>query len=525
MRREEMVKAIEKTEEWDVVVIGGGASGLGAALDSVSRGYKTLLLERDDFAKGTSSRSTKLIHGGVRYLAQGDIALVFEALHERGLLMQNAPHLVSNQTFVIPNYDWWGGPYYGIGLKVYDMMAGKLGLGASENISKKKTLEAIPTVKQEGLRGGVVYKDGQFDDARLAIQLARTIVDRGGTVTNYMGVEGLLKNEDGRIVGVETLDRESGKRYEIKAKAVINATGVFVDSILKMDDAEAKKTIVPSQGIHLVLNKEFLPGDCAVLIPKTDDGRVLFAVPWYGKVVLGTTDTLIEKPAAEPEALRKEVKFILKTAGQYLTRKPKRKDIKSIFVGLRPLAAPKSEGKNTKEISRGHKIVVSLSGLVTMTGGKWTTYRKMGQDAVDQALIVGGLEESASATRNLRIHGYEEKAADDDRLAAYGTDRHELHKLIADNRDFGDPLHPELPYTKAEVVWAIRHEMARTVEDVLARRTRALFLDARTSIQMAPMVAELMGEELNWKEDKVKDEVSGFIDLAKKYLPNKKKED
>jgi len=519
MRREKMIKALENKgdSEWDIVVIGGGASGLGAALEAASRGYETLLLEQADFAKGTSSRSTKLIHGGVRYLAQGDIALVYEALNERGLLMQNAPHLVKNQTFVIPNYDWWGSTFYTIGLKVYDMMAGKLGLGPSENISKAETLKLIPTVKKEGLRGGVIYQDGQFDDARLALQLAKTTVEKDGVVLNYTKVTGLLKNTQGRITGVQATDLETDKVYRIRAKAVINATGVFVDSVLNMDDASGKKTIVPSQGIHLVLDREFLPGNSAVLIPKTDDGRVLFAVPWYGKTVLGTTDTLIDEASSEPRALSEEVDFILNTAGRYLTRRPKKEDVRSVFAGLRPLSAPKSKGKKTKEISRGHKILVSLSGLITMTGGKWTTYRKMGEDVIDQAIIVADLDERISVTKHLQIHGYEENDSARDHLTAYGTDRHRIMALIEENPDWGEKLHPAFSNIKAEVIWAVRNEMARTMEDVLARRTRTLFLDAKASMEAAPTVAEMMSQELNWDAEKMKSRIDAYLELAKGY--------
>jgi glycerol-3-phosphate dehydrogenase len=519
MKREEMIKQLEdhQSKPWDVLVIGGGASGLGAALEAASRGFKTLLLEQADFAKGTSSRSTKLIHGGVRYLAQGDIALVFEALHERGLLMKNAPHLVSNQTFVIPNYDWWEGPYYTLGLKVYDMMAGKLGLGPSVSISKEETMKAIPNIREEGLRGGVIYQDGQFDDSRLAINLAQSIADLDGTVLNYMKVSGLLKNDE-IVCGVKAIDQESLKEYKIEANVVINATGVFVDDILRMDDSESPRTIVPSQGVHIVLEKEFLQGDSAILIPKTDDGRVLFAVPWYGKVVVGTTDTMIKEPSLEPRALDEEVEFILKTAGDYLTRVPSRQDVLSVFAGLRPLAAPKENSTKTKEISRGHKIIVSLSGMITMTGGKWTTYRKMGEDAIDQAIIVADLDERSSSTKFMPIHGHDEEAIDGAPLRFYGSDRHKILKLIEEDPRLGEKLHPKLDFMKAEVIWAVREEMARTIEDVLSRRVRALFLDARASVEMAEEVAGLMAPHLGWDGARVGKELEKYKSIAKGYI-------
>ena len=519
MKREDMIKQLEERQgkPWDVLVIGGGASGLGAAVEAVSRGYKTLLLEQADFAKGTSSRSTKLIHGGVRYLAQGDIALVFEALHERGLLMKNAPHLVSNQTFVIPNYDWWEGPYYTLGLKVYDMMAGKLGLGPSISISKKETIKAIPNIREEGLRGGVIYQDGQFDDSRLAINLAQTIADFDGTVLNYMQVRDLLKNED-IVKGVTAVDLETKKEYRIEAKAVINATGVFVDDVLRMDDAQSANTIVPSQGVHIVLEKEFLQGDSAILIPKTDDGRVLFAVPWCGKVVVGTTDTMVKEPSLEPRALDNEVEFILKTAGDYLTRFPSRRDVLSVFAGLRPLAAPKENSTKTKEISRGHKIIVSLSGLITMTGGKWTTYRKMGEDTIDKAIIVADLDERGSSTKFMPIHGHDEEAVEGEWLRSYGSDRHKISELIKRDASLGERLHPKLDFTKAEVIWAVKEEMARTIEDVLARRVRALFLDARASMEMAESVADLMAPHMRWNEARIAKEIATYKSLAKGYI-------
>jgi glycerol-3-phosphate dehydrogenase len=407
MNRQEMLKRLKKVKEWDIVVVGGGASGLGTALDAASRGFKTLLLEQHDFAKGTSSRSTKLVHGGVRYLQQGDISLVLEALRERGLMLQNAPHLVRNQSFIIPNYEWWGGPFYTVGLKMYDMMAGKLGLGPSKSLSFDQTVKSIPTLVQKGLKGGVIYHDGQFDDARMAVALAQTCTDYGGTVLNYMEVQDLTKDNEDLIDGVKVKDIESGKIHEIKAKAVVNATGVWADKVMQMDDPEARDMIRPSQGIHLVLDQSFLQSKHAIMIPHTSDGRVLFAVPWHNRVIVGTTDTLVNEALLEPKALEEEIEFVLETAGLYLNKVPTRKDVKSIFAGLRPLAAPQdNEEKSTKEISRHHKVLISLSGLITITGGKWTTYRKMGEDAVDKAILLAGLAERKSITENLMIHSY-----------------------------------------------------------------------------------------------------------------------
>ena len=520
MKRAQTVKQLELHPNmvWDVVVIGGGATGLGAGVDAASRGYKTLLVEQDDFAKGTSSRSTKLVHGGVRYLAQGDINLVLEALHERGLMMKNAPHLVKNQQFLIPNYDWWDGPFYTVGLKVYDMMAGKLGLGPSIHIDKETTMQNIPNLQEEGLRGGVIYHDGQFDDSRLAINLAQTITDNRGYVINYMKVTGLLKSDDGMVEGVEVVDQETGKVYPVKAKAVVNATGVFVDQINLLDNPHSKPLVVPSQGVHLVLDKSFLQSEYAIMIPKTSDGRVLFAVPWHGKVVVGTTDTPVEKASLEPIALAEEIDFILNNAGQYLAKSPTKADVKSVFAGLRPLAAPQDENEETKEISRSHKIIVSNSGLITIIGGKWTTYRQMGEDIIDKAIMIGGLDDHDCETKNMPVHGYIKNVDRKDHLYVFGSDIPKIKTLLSTNPELDERLDERLPYKKVEVIWGVREEMARTVEDILARRTRALFLDASASIDMAPTVAWLMAEELGYDENWEKKQIEEYTELAKGYL-------
>ncbi|MVN77763.1 FAD-dependent oxidoreductase [Hymenobacter sp. HMF4947] len=505
---------------WDLIVIGGGATGLGVAIDGLSRGYKTLLLEQTDFAKGTSSRATKLVHGGVRYLAQGDIGLVREALYERGLLLKNAPHLVKNQSFIIPNYEWWGGPYYTLGMKIYDLMSGKLSLGAASHISKQETIERLGNIKQEGLHGGVVYQDGQFDDARLAINLAQTAVELGGTLLNHCAVQGILKDAQGQVAGVKAVDNETGKLYEIKAKAVVNATGIFVDEILQMDKPGTKKLVRPSQGVHIVLDKSFLPGNDAIMIPKTDDGRVLFAVPWHERVILGTTDTPLNEYSEEPKALEAEINFILRTAGRYLARAPKRSDALSVFAGLRPLAAPQDGSAKTKEISRSHKILVSDAGLITITGGKWTTYRRMGQDTVNKAISLGKLPKAESQTINLAIHGALATSDDDRRnhLYVYGSDQPALHDLIKQQPALGEKLDNTLEFLQAEVVWAARYEMARTVEDVLARRVRVLFLDAEAAIRMAPTVAALLAQELDHDYAWQQAQVAGFTKTAQNYL-------
>ena len=516
MKRSEMMKRLESTALWDMVIIGGGASGLGVAVDAAKRGYKTLLLEMSDFSKGTSSRSTKLVHGGVRYLQQGNVSLVLEALKERGLLIQNAPHLVRNQSFVVPNYDWWEGPFYGIGLKVYDMLAGKLGLGPSKNLTLEKTKEYLPTLETEGLKGGVIYYDGQFDDSRLAVNLAQTSAGLGGTLINYMKVKGLQKAND-LVQGVTAEDTLTGKEYEVKARVVINATGVFSDSVLKMDDPDAEDIISPSQGVHLVVDGKFLSGKTAIMVPHTDDGRVLFAVPWHGKVVLGTTDTPVNAPDLEPRAQEEEIEFILKHAAQYLTEDPTREDVRSVFAGLRPLVKA-GDSKKTASLSRDHTLLVSSSGLVTIAGGKWTTYRKMAEDVVDNASAVAGLNPKECETEDLRIHGWLKNVDLSDSLVMYGSDAIGIQKLIKERPELGEKLHDRLPYVKAEVIWATRNEMAMTVEDVLSRRTRALLLDAKASLEMAPIVAELMAEEMGESKIWQEKQIGEYSQLAKGYI-------
>ena len=514
--RKSLVDSVKSVEKWDVIVIGGGATGLGVALDSVTRGYKTLLLEQVDFAKGTSSRSTKLVHGGVRYLAQGNIDLVKEALYERGLLSKNAPHLVKNQSFVIPNYRWYEGIYYTIGLKAYDFLAGKLSLGKSTHINKGETLKRVKTIRQDKLRGGVVYQDGQFDDSRLAVNVAQTCVEHGASVLNYFKVNNLII-EDKAIKGVSAKDMETGEDYKFFGEAVINATGVFTDDILKMENPNARNMVKPSQGVHLVFDKSFLPGEDAIMIPKTEDGRVLFAVPWHDKVIVGTTDTQLDEHSLEPSALEKEIEFILKTFNNYLEKKVTRADVRSIYAGLRPLAAPKDGSEKSKEISRSHKVLVSETGLITITGGKWTTFRRMAQDTVNEAISLGKLPKKECKTTDLKIHGAKENPDLSNHLYIYGSDQPEIQNLINEDSSLGEKLHPRLDFLKAEVVFAARHELARTVDDVLARRVRMLFMDAKAAIESAPEVAALLAKELGkdeaWKEKQVAD----FKEIAKHY--------
>ena len=508
MNRRKLVAELKKQSEtvWDIIVIGGGATGLGIALDGASRGYKILLLEQSDFAKATSSRSTKLVHGGVRYMAQGDLLLVMEALHERGLMLKNAPHLTFNQEFVIPIYTFWDALMYTVGLKFYDLLAGRLSMGKSYFISRNNTLGRLPQLIPEGLKGGVVYHDGQFDDSRMALALAQSCVEEGGLVLNYFKVTGLLKNDNGQISGVIAKEATSGEEFSIKANLVINATGVFADDIARMDNPRSKPTIKPSHGVHIVLDKSFLHSSSAIMIPKTDDGRVLFAIPWYDEVVVGTTDTPLDAISLEPIALEKEINFILHTAEKYLVKPPHRKDILCIFAGLRPLAANPDNPASTNEVSRRHKITLSPSGLLTIIGGKWTTYRRMAEETIDKAIKSGFLEKRKCVTSTLKLTTLMINNSSS-RLIIYGEGLYEIEKIISENPELGNPIDARLPYSGAEIVWICRNEMPFSIEDVLARRTRALFLNARVSSEVAPEVARLMAKELGldvkWQEEQV----------------------
>jgi glycerol-3-phosphate dehydrogenase len=516
MDRNIELQKLQQDLVWDVIIIGGGATGLGAAVDAACRGYKTLLVERFDFAKGTSSRATKLVHGGVRYLAQGNIKLVRDALKERGLLLKNAPHVSSKMQFVIPNYTWWAKLYYGIGLKIYDALSGKLGLGNTNIVSAKKAVQYLPEIKTKNLWGAVIYTDGQFDDARLAINLAQTAVENGATVLNYMAVSGLLK-EESKITGVACKDSFSEKKFKLKAKVVINATGVFVDDVMNMDNNDGENIVAPSQGIHIVIEKKFFKSDKALMVPKTTDGRVLFAVPWHNYVIVGTTDTAVNKIDIEPLPLQEEVNFILQNLNQYLSADIKSSDVKSVFVGLRPLVKRKG-AKNTSLLARDHTIIISESKMITITGGKWTTYRKMAEEVINNATLVGNLAKQKSTTANLHIHGYTNEQIGEEHLKVYGSDAVEIKRLYLENSLWQEKIHANFNYTKAQIIWAVRNEMALTVEDVLARRLRMLFLDAAAAMAAAPIVVKLMAIEMNKNDDWIATEIISFNTLAKQYL-------
>lgn len=513
MNRHEMLQRLQEDTVWDIVIIGGGATGIGTALDAAARGYKTLLLEQYDFAKGTSSRSTKLVHGGVRYLAQGNIKLVTEALKERGVLLQNAPHVCHTQNFIIPCYSLWRKLYYGIGLKLYDLMAAKLSLGSTKIVNAGYVLQHLPGIKKQGLKGGIVYTDGQFDDARLALNLAQTACEQGAAVINYCRAADFIFTNN-KIAGVVAEDVLSKKQYHIHTKTIINATGVFADTLMrKAHDHSA--SIAPSQGVHIVVDKKHFEGTAALMIPKTTDGRVLFAVPWHDKIILGTTDTAVNTAVIEPAATSEEVSFIISNFNSYAAVPITQKDVLSVFTGLRPLI--KKEGvKGTAALNRHHAVFTSISGLITVTGGKWTTYRKMAEDTVNAAEKQLGLHKP-SVTASLKIHGYT-TAKNSTHTSVYGSDAIAVEKLWDEDESTVKKIHPAYNITGAEVVWAVRNEMAQTVEDVLARRTRMLFLDAAAAMESAPQVADLMAKELQQDDVWIQQQVSAFTLLAKQYL-------
>lgn len=515
--RNEAFQKVKNTATFDIAIIGGGATGLGIAVDAASRGYKTLLIEKYDFAKGTSSKSTKLVHGGVRYLANGDVKLVFSALKERGLIFQNAPHVSFVQSFVIPSYHWFSKLKFLIGLKIYDWMAGSLRIGKSVMLSKNEVIQKLPKVKTSGLLGGIQYFDGQFDDARLALNLAQTAIEYGATVLNYTEAVAIEKDENGQVSGLTIKDLDQSQSYTVKAKTVINATGIFVDDILKLDSKTHKNLVRPSQGTHIVVDRKFLGNQDALMIPETSDGRVLFGVPWHGKVLLGTTDTPLDTHTIEPRPLEEEINFILNTANDYLEQAPNRQDVLSVFAGLRPLAAPTAgDGGSTKEISRDHKLIKSESNLITITGGKWTTYRKMAEETVDLAIATGKLDPKPCKTTTLQIHGYS-KDRRHDHWQVYGSDVVGIQQLIVENPTWGEKLHPSYDIVLAEVIWACRNEMVLHVEDFLARRVRFLLLDAKASLEVAPQVAHLMAQELQKDESWIQQEIKDYSILVNNY--------
>lgn len=518
MVRDQMLAAIrDRTTPWDMIIIGGGATGLGVAVDAASRGYEVALFEQSDFAKGTSSRSTKLIHGGVRYLQQGNVALVTEALTERGRLLRNAPHLVRKLAFIVPSYQWWESSFYGIGLRLYDLLAGKDGFGRSRHLSRVEVLSEIRSIQAEGLRGGTRYYDAQFDDARLAINLAATAIEQGAVAANYVSVIAVDKDAGGLARGVTVRDEETGEQIETTGRIIINAAGPFVDQVRRLDRPAAAPVVVPSQGTHVVLDRSFIPQEAATMVPRTTDGRVMFAIPWHDVALVGTTDTPVEDVDLEPRPLDAEIDFILATANRYLARPAGRADIKSVFAGIRPLVRS-GTGRKTAALSRGHAILIDPdSGMMSVVGGKWTTYRRMAQDVVDQAATLAELPPAACQTATLPIHGYHEQADIFGRLAFYGTDATAVRELMALGPQNATPVHPRLEMTRAEVLWACRHEMARTVDDILARRSRSLLFDARAAADAAQAVAHTMASELGRDDNWIQRQIAAFREIAAGY--------
>lgn len=499
---------------WDLVVIGGGATGVGIAVDAATRNYRVALVERHDFGKGTSSRSTKLAHGGVRYLEQGNVRLVREALHERGRMVENAPHLVHPLPTIVPLHSRRERFYYGVGLKVYDLLSGRLRLGPSRYLTLSETTAEIPTLETRGIVGGIRYYDGAFDDARLLVNLMQTAIEEGATCVNYVNVRELIK-DSGRVAGVVAEDAETGRELRIRAKVVINATGPFSDQVRRLDEPQAPAAIVPSQGIHLVFDRSFMPGDAALIVPKTRDGRVIFAIPWHEHTMVGTTDTELKDAPVDPKPLPEEISFLLETIAPYWTRKPQAGDIRAIFAGIRPLARS-DDSKSSSKLARDHLIRVSASGLVSILGGKWTTYRRMAEDCVDRAAEVGGLLSTPCRTKTLLIHGGQGKSVAGT-LAYYGSDGAAIVALAESRPELNQLLAGRLPHMAAQVVWAARHEMARSVEDVLARRVRALFYDAEAAIAAAPLVAQLMAAELGRDMAWQREQLAAFSSIAGLY--------
>ena len=507
----------QRATPWDLLVVGGGATGVGIALDAASRGLEVVLLEQSDFGKGTSSRSTKLVHGGVRYLKQGNLTLVRDALRERTLLRNNAPHLVHELPFLIPCRSRWERFFYGTGMKLYDVLAQRKSFGRSYGVSKSQALRLIPRLRTERLAGGVVYTDGQFDDARLLISMARTASELGACMLNHMAVTGLTHDAAGKLSGATAIDSESGETYGIAARCVVNAAGPFCDAVRRLDDPDCEPMVAASQGVHIVLPLSFLAGETALMVPKTSDGRVLFVIPWHGHALVGTTDTPIERATLEPRHTKDEVRFLLETAAQYLTKVPTVDDVLSVFTGVRPLVKGDPSAR-TASLSRDHIIRVSPAGLITITGGKWTTVRKMAEDCVDRVLVELGKGPRPCRTETLKLHGYVEAPAGQGPQAVYGSDAPGLGAIEADRPGLAEPLHDALTLRGSEVVWAVRHEMARTVEDVLARRSRALILNARAALAVAARVAELMAAELGRDEAWQRSQVEQFSELAKGYF-------
>lgn len=528
MKRDQQLEQLKSTSHFDLLIIGGGATGCGVALDAASRGLKVALVEMNDFAEGTSSRSTKLVHGGVRYLEAAikkldrvQYNLVKDGLHERYTLLKNAPHLANRLPLVTPIYRWIDVPYVYAGLKLYDLLAGQRGIGHSQLLSRKEALRRFPTLKAAGLKAGVLYYDGQFHDARMALSLALTAAQEGATIANHVRVCELLKN-DGKICGARLVDRINGESWHIAASGIINATGPFTDQIRGLDIPETAPILSASSGIHIVLDKSFAPPDTGLLIPETDDGRVLFVLPWEGHALVGTTDDPA-KISEHPKAQEAQITYLLKHIGRYFNLQVERTDIKAVWSGLRPLVRDPT-ATDTAQLARDHVIEISASGLLTIAGGKWTTYRKMAEDTVNAALkqfrlnpahktcqteqlpLVGGKDYRETIQQELQ-----QNTAFSANIAAYlqrtyGDQAFQVAELAT--TDGGKLLCQGHPILEAEVVYAVRHEMAERVIDVLARRTPLALVDQAASRRVISQVAELMASELGWDNTRIEAEVT-----------------
>jgi len=524
LSRDKAIQRVRSREEpWDLIIVGGGATGVGIAIDAASRGLECLLVEQSDFGKGTSSRSTKLVHGGVRYLRQGNITLVRDALRERSLLLKNAPHLVHDLSFLIPCKSRWERFFYGTGLWLYDLLSTRNSFGRSRQLSASDAQKLAPTVQPKRLQGGVVYHDGQFDDSRLLINMARTAVENGACLVNYLAVTRILKNDNGQVRGVSLFDLEPQTELIAEASCVVNATGPFCDAIRRMDDQDCESMVAASQGVHLVLPRHFFPGNLALMVPETADGRVLFLIPWHDRIIVGTTDTPIDQATMEPQAQADEIKFLLDTLAQYLINPPKLTDVRSIFTGIRPLVRGDKSAR-TASLARDHVLKLSTSGLLTITGGKWTTVRKMSEDCVDRVVKILGYQVRPCQTESMLIHGADLKPTREsqslDSRSYYGSDLQQIQKLEKDKPELAAKLHPSLDIRISDIVWAVEMEMARTVEDVLARRTRSLFLDSRASLEIANKTAEVMSEYLGRDQTWIDEQVASFQETASHFLPS-----
>lgn len=516
MNRPHAVRRLAE-EEFDVLITGGGATGTGCALDAQVRGFKTALIEQEDFAAGASSRSTKLIHGGVRYLEKAardidfsQVKFVREALLERAVMIRNAPYLAGHLPLVIPVYSSFDKLYYAVGLNIYDLLAGRHNLAPSRRLDRTETLALLPSLRNDArLKGGILYWDGQFDDARYAVMLARTAADNGAAVANHVRLLDFEKNA-GVLVAALVRDELTGREFRIRAKAFINATGAFADHVRSLARPQARPRLKPTKGIHIVLPREVIPGATALLIPKTDDGRVIFAIPWHEAVLVGTTDSESDTVANAPPVLDEEIMYLLDHLNRYLARPLAPQDVRASFAGLRPLLDAGGV-EDTKFLSRGHDVEIDGSGLISVLGGKWTTYRLMAKDAIDVlALRLGAgspectteevplygavAGETGEAVRQLRSRtGWNDDVCRH-LYTSYGAAADGIVNIAHERPSLAVPLVQGYPYLAAEVVYVAREEMACTPDDVLSRRLRLATVSSEAARQALPVVEALLAE-------------------------------